>query len=133
MEANDQIPARRVLKIACRNVMPGNCPKLSRSTRRTLRTGVALFSLALWLFMGAAEVWTPLHVWLHGGAIPDDDDCALVAIQHGKMEAALAPVTVVPVLTAVVELTDTFVPPFVAELPLPPSRAPPFSSSSPLV
>ncbi len=47
-----------------------------------------LFSLALWLFMAAAEISTPLHSWLHGGAIPENDnDCAIVAIAHGKVEA----------------------------------------------
>lgn len=46
-----------------------------------------ILSLALWLFMSAAEVWTPLHAWLHGGTIPkDDDDCAIVCIAHGKIE-----------------------------------------------
>ena len=55
-------------------------------------------SLALWLFMAVAEAYTPLHAWLHGGTIPDDDDCAIVAIVHGKVEtvavAAPTPVSV---------------------------------------
>lgn len=36
--------------------------------------------------MAAAENYKPLHAWLHGGTIPDDDDCAIVAITHGKIE-----------------------------------------------
>ena len=43
-------------------------------------------SLAVWLFLSAAEVCRPLHAWLHGGTIPDDDDCAIVAMAHGKVE-----------------------------------------------
>lgn len=57
----------------------------------------AVLSLAIWLFLAAAELCTPLHAWLHGGAIPDnDDDCAIVAIAHGKVEAVTcaAPVAV---------------------------------------
>jgi hypothetical protein len=57
-------------------------------------------SLAVWLFMAAAEVWTPLHAWLHGGTIPkDDDDCAIVCIAHGKIETATVNV---PILAPVV-------------------------------
>jgi len=48
---------------------------------------MAVLSLAMWLFMAAAETWTPLHAWLHGGSIPgNDDDCAIVALVHGKIE-----------------------------------------------
>lgn len=37
--------------------------------------------------MAATETWTPLHSWLHGGTIPDNDnDCAIVALAHGKIE-----------------------------------------------
>jgi hypothetical protein len=43
-------------------------------------------SLALWLFMATAEICTPLHAWLHGGTIPDNDECAIAAIAHGKVE-----------------------------------------------
>ena len=57
-------------------------------------------SLAIWLTMAAAEIYSPLHAWLHGGTIPDnDDDCAIVAIAHGKIETtpidvpAVLPVT----------------------------------------
>jgi len=57
----------------------------------------AILSLAVWLFVAAAEIYTPLHAWLHGGTIPkDDDDCAIVAIAHGKVEtsACAVPATV---------------------------------------
>jgi hypothetical protein len=58
-----------------------------------LATGV--LSLGVWLFMAAAEVYTPLHAWLHGGIIPeDDDDCAIVCIAHGKIETVTVDVPV---------------------------------------
>jgi hypothetical protein len=61
--------------------------QISRHDRLMLFRAAAGLSLAVWLFMAAAEVWTPLHAWLHGGTIPDnDDDCAIVAIAHGKIE-----------------------------------------------
>jgi hypothetical protein len=54
-----------------------------------------VLSLAVWLFMAAAETWSPLHAWLHGGTIPkDDDDCAIVCIAHGKIETATVNVPV---------------------------------------
>lgn len=50
---------------------------------------MGVLSLALWLFMAVAEAWSPLHSWLHGGTIPlDDNDCAIVAIAHGKIDTA---------------------------------------------
>jgi hypothetical protein len=57
--------------------------------RQRLYLAAGILSLAVWLFMAAAELCTPLHAWLHGGTIPDnDDDCAIVAIAHGKIETA---------------------------------------------
>ena len=48
-----------------------------------------VLSLALWLFMAAAELYSPLHAWMHGGAIPkEDNDCAIVLIAHGKIDTA---------------------------------------------
>ena len=70
----------------------------NKRLRLRLRTATAILSLAVWLFMTVAEAYTPLHAWLHGGSIPDNDDCAVVAISHGKVETvavaapALAPV-----------------------------------------
>jgi hypothetical protein len=55
--------------------------------RQRLYLAAGVLSLAVWLFLVAAELCTPLHAWLHGGTIPDnDDDCAIVAIAHGKVE-----------------------------------------------
>jgi hypothetical protein len=70
---------------------------ISHQWCRRLHAAAAVLSLAVWLFMAAAELCTPLHAWLHGGAIPDnDDDCAIVAIAHGKVETVTcaAPVAV---------------------------------------
>lgn len=58
--------------------------------RQRFFLAAGVLSLAVWLFMAAAELWTPLHAWLHGGAIPDgDDDCAIVCIAHGKIDTAV--------------------------------------------
>ena len=86
-------------------------------------------SLAIWLFMVAAEVCTPLHAWLHGGTIPDNDNCAILTIAHGKVEtvASAAP-AVVPVIW--IEIAprienSVFCPSMVF---LPDGRGPPVSS-----
>jgi len=72
---------------------------ISRRTRQRLFLAAGVVSLAVWLLMATAEVCTPLHAWLHGGAIPtSDDDCAIVVIAHGKTE--VAPV-IMPVAAAV--------------------------------
>ena len=57
-------------------------------------TATAVLSLTVWLFMTAAEICTPLHAWLHGGTIPDNDNCAIVAIAHAKIETAACTVPV---------------------------------------
>jgi hypothetical protein len=59
----------------------------------------AALSLAVWLFMVAAEICPSLHAWLHGGAVPDNDSCAVALMNHGKLETVIcaAPV-VVPVI-----------------------------------
>ena len=69
---------------------------ISRRSRHRLFVAAGVLSLAIWLFMAVAELCTPLHAWLHGGTIPDDDDdCAIVCIAHGKIETApvIVPVT----------------------------------------
>jgi len=72
--------------------------QINRRTRRHLYLAAGVLSLSLWLFMVAAEAYTPLHAWLHGGTIPDDDDCAIVAIAHGKIETVACDIPVlVPV------------------------------------
>lgn len=61
---------------------------------------MAVLSLLIWLFITIAEFHPALHEWLHGGKIPvNDDDCAIVAIAHGKLEAvAIAATVPVPVI-----------------------------------
>ena len=54
--------------------------------------------------MAAAEIYSPLHAWLHGGAVPDDDDCAVAAITHGKIET-VSPDIAVPVPITWIEVT----------------------------
>jgi hypothetical protein len=62
-------------------------------------TATALLSLAVWLFLATVVVCPPLHAWLHGGTIPDNDDCAIVAVAHGKVETvACAAPAAVPVI-----------------------------------
>jgi hypothetical protein len=68
---------------------------IKRRARERVFAATAVLSLAVWLFMAAAEVCTPLHAWLHGGTIPkNDDDCAIVIIAHGKIETAACDVPV---------------------------------------
>jgi hypothetical protein len=63
--------------------------RINRRTRQRLFLAAGVLSLAIWLFMAAAELCTPLHAWLHCGTIPkDDDDCAIACIAHGKIETA---------------------------------------------
>jgi len=76
--------------------MPFRQRQINRRTRERIFFAAAVLSLAIWLIMAAAEIYSPLHAWLHGGTIPDDDDCAIIAIAHGKIE------TVTPDVPAVV-------------------------------
>jgi hypothetical protein len=108
----------------------GKCP-ISRRTRQRLYLAAGVLSLAIWLFMAAAEVCTPLHAWLHGGTIPkDDDDCAIVCIAHGKIETVsgdvpvAAPVTWIEVTPRIEFSVLSAVISF-----LPNGRAPPFFSA----
>jgi hypothetical protein len=101
--------------------------QFNRRTRERIFFAAGVLSLALWLFMATAEICTPLHAWLHGGTIPkDDDDCAIVAIAHGKIEAApCAAPAVLPVTW--IEITrhaefSIFIP---ADKNLPLGRGPP--------
>jgi len=59
--------------------------QFTRRTREQVFRAAGVLSLALWLFMATATTCTPLHAWLHGGTIPKDDDCAVVAIAHGNI------------------------------------------------
>jgi hypothetical protein len=91
-------------------------------------TATAVVTLALWLLMATAEICTPLHAWLHGGAIPENDDCAVVAMTHGKVDSVIcaAPVVVPVVWIEVTPVHQTSVirPSLVV---LPDCRGPPVS------
>jgi hypothetical protein len=95
------------------------CP-ISCRTRQRFLLAASVFSLVIWLFMTAAELCSPVHAWLHGGTIPDEDNCALVAIAHGKVETVLvdAPMAV-PVIgiEIVPRLEFSFFRPAIAFLP----------------
>jgi hypothetical protein len=99
--------------------------------RQRLYLAAGVLSLAVWLFMAAAELYTPLHAWLHGGTIPvDDDDCAIVAIAHGKIETAPVAVPVAaPVawIEVPLRIEFSFVSTDIALLPN--GRAPPVFSA----
>jgi hypothetical protein len=96
--------------------------------RQRLYRAAGILSLAVWLFMAAAELYTPFHAWLHGGTIPDDDDdCAIVAIAHGKIETAPVAVPVAaPVVWIEVPLRIEFTVVSTTSILLPNGRAPPF-------
>lgn len=76
--------------------------------------------------MATAEVCPSLHAWLHGGAIPDDDDCPIMAMAAGHVDPGAC--TIEPVLPVTfIEVTPqpkitVFVP---SESILPNERAPP--------
>jgi len=98
----------------------------SRSWRLRWHAVTAGFSLALWLFMAAAEASPALHAWIHGGSVPDNDDCAVVAIAHGKVETVVAAIPVVaPVATLEIVLLPEFSIFRPASLLLPDGRGPP--------
>ena len=99
--------------------------------RQRLFLAAGVLSLAVWLFMAAAELYTPLHAWLHGGTIPkDDDDCAIVCIAHGKIETASVNVTVpTPVVWIEVAPRIEFSVVSTAITLLPHGRGPPFFSA----
>jgi hypothetical protein len=102
--------------------------KVSRRTREYLHRVAGAVALFTWLFMATAEICTPLHAWLHGGTIPDDDDCPVVAIAAGHVHVTIYHVE--PVLpVAFIEITpQEIIPSFVpAEKVLPNDRAPPVS------
>ncbi|HUB88016.1 MAG TPA: hypothetical protein VMB22_09010 [Verrucomicrobiae bacterium] len=76
----------------------GRC-QFKRRTRERIFRATGALALAVWLTMVFAELCPPFHAWLHGGSIPDDDNCAVCAIAHGKIETtpldvpAVVPVT----------------------------------------
>jgi hypothetical protein len=103
---------------------------MSRCFRQRLFQVAGVLSLAIWLFMAVAELCTPLHAWLHGGAIPDnDDDCAIVVIAHGKVETApVAAPVVAPVTWIEVPISIEFSVLRTAIPLLPDGRGPPVCS-----
>jgi len=113
------------------NALQHETRQFSRRTRQRLFLAAGVLSLFIWLFMAAAELYTPLHAWLHGGAIPDDDDdCAIVAIAHGKIETATCEIPVAaPVTWIEVPLRIEFCAFRTAIIPLPDGRAPPVFSA----
>jgi hypothetical protein len=99
---------------------------INRRWKLRLHAATASVSLGIWLLLTVAEAYPALHAWLHGGAIPDNDDCAIVAIAHGKVEAATcdapAPLPLPGLELALRAETFTFSPP---RLFLPDCRGPP--------
>jgi len=106
-------------------------PLFNRRTRAYLHVATACLSLLLWMFLTAAEACTPLHAWIHGGSIPDNDDCAVAVAAHGKVDSApvvvpaVAPVTWVEVAPRIE--TSAFSPVIAF---LPDGRGPPTAFSS---
>ena len=99
---------------------------MNRRMRQRFYAATAILSLAVWMFMAAAEVWSPLHAWLHGGTIPDNDDCAIVALVHGKIETTPCDIPVVLPATwveVIPRLEISVFCPAIENLPL--GRAPP--------
>lgn len=100
--------------------------ELNRRTRVYLHCATGVLSLSVWLFMATAEICPTLHAWLHGGSIPDDDDCPIVAIASGHVHAevftAQAPAPVSLIEIAVRPQIADFVS---SEKVLPNDRAPP--------
>jgi len=79
--------------------MAQRCPIINQYRLRVpLYRTVAAVTFLLWLFMAAAEAWTPLHAWIHGGTIPEDDDCPIAAIQHGNVDVGVVSVSPVVVV-----------------------------------
>lgn len=101
--------------------------QLNRRTREWIHRVTGAVALFVWLFMATAEICTPLHEWLHGGTIPDDDDCPVVAIAAGHVHVSVcqvqleAPVALIEITPR--EVVTVFVP---FEKNLPNDRAPPF-------
>lgn len=102
----------------------------NRRTRTILHRATAGLALAIWLTMAAAEICPSFHAWLHGGAVPDDDDCAVVAIALGHVDSAtpdVAPIVQVASIE-IIPVVEIFVfAPAIKNLPQ--GRAPPVISA----
>jgi hypothetical protein len=104
--------------------------QLSCRTRERLYRATAGLALAIWLTMAFAEICPPFHAWLHGGSVPDDDDCAVVAIALGHFDSATPEVPpVMPVHWIQIEPRIEFSVFVAADKNLPQGRAPPFLSA----
>jgi hypothetical protein len=98
---------------------------MSRSVRQKWCAAAALLALALWLFLLAAEAWTPLHAWMHGGTIPADDHCPIAQLQQGQVDYVAVAVVVATFIGFAIVVRFVFSVPFVAFLPLPDVRGSP--------
>ena len=91
---------------------------------------VAGLMLSIWLMMATAEICPSFHAWLHGGSVPDDDDCAVVAIALGHVDSAtpdVAPVVSVASVEIIPIIEISVFAPAIKNLPL--GRAPPVLSA----
>ena len=105
--------------------MLAKCPIMRRRKGRFLYRSAAVLSLVLWLALAAAEASEPFHAWLHGGSIPDTDNCPVAALQQGKLVTSAAVAVVVLFLASIVAFRLVVFTPFAAFLPLPDVRGPP--------
>jgi hypothetical protein len=88
--------------------------------------------LAGWLVLLAASASRPLHNWLHGGAAPQDDDCAVVLLASGHVNAAPAALIIFLAPVVFFALAEIFSAPLVFKFPLPPGRGPPVARFLPV-
>lgn len=102
--------------------------RLNRRARAYVHCATGVLSLFVWLFMATAEICPPLHEWLHGGSIPDDDHCAVAVLAAGHVDVGVCAVQP-PAPVTLVEITPR--PPIIVFVPsekvLPNDRAPPAS------
>src|SRR5215469_4505066 len=78
--------------------------QLNRPTRGNIFRVTGAVALFVFLFMWTAEIYPPMHEWLHGGSIPDDDDCPVVAIATGHVHITVAEVQA-PAPVTLIEIT----------------------------
>jgi hypothetical protein len=100
--------------------------QVSRRMRGNIHRVTGAVALFVFLFMWTAEICPPMHEWLHGGSIPDEDACPVVAIAIGHVHVAVAEVQA-PAPVNVIEIAPcvkvaVFIP---SEKILPSERAPP--------
>jgi hypothetical protein len=109
----------------CRGIMYSNFRTMSKWNQRR-PMAAALFLVAVWLLLLAAEASQPFHIWLHGGKIPNNDDCGVALVHHGQVDTSATAVTasLPPAVMIVCVPTPSRIFPSVGSL-LPSSRAPP--------